>query len=135
MRRAKVLSLSIDDLRILDKEYSMEIIDVIQNTTIMEQPISIILGSIFLCIIAFIVGGLSKNEKIENICIYIIYAVMFICVVLVILMFAGVFTVPGEETIVARIEDNYSFSEIYNNYKIVDKDKYSNIYYLVKLAK
>lgn len=113
----------------------MEIIDVIQNTTIMEQPISIILGSIFLCIIAFMVGGLSKNEKIENICIYIIYAVMFICVVLVILMFAGVFTVPGEETIVARIEDNYSFSEIYNNYKIVDKDKYSNIYYLVKLAK
>ena len=50
-------------------------------------------------------------------------------------MFAGVFTIPGEETIVARIEDNYSFSEIYNNYKIVDKDKYSNIYYLVKLVK
>lgn len=113
----------------------MEIIDVIQNTTIMEQPISILLGSIFLCIIAFLVGGLAKDEKIESICMYLIYAVMFICVVLVILMFAGVFTIPGEETIVARIEDNYSFSEIYNNYKIVDKDKYSNIYYLVKLVK
>lgn len=113
----------------------MEIIDVIQNTTIMEQPVIIILGSIFIGIIAFMVGGLAKDEKIENICMYILYAVLFICVVLVILMFAGVFTIPGEETIVARIEDNYSFSEIYNNYKIVDKDKYSNIYYLVKLVK
>ena len=51
------------------------------------------------------------------------------------LMLFGVFTVPGEETLVAQIEDNYPFSEIYNNYKIISKDQYSNIYYLVKLVK
>lgn len=113
----------------------MEIIDVIQNTTIMAQPVYAILGLIFIGIMAFMVGGLTKNITIEDICMYIIYTVLFFCIVLVILMFAGVFTIPSEETIVARIEDNYSFSEIYNNYKIVDKDKYSNIYYLVKLAK
>lgn len=113
----------------------MEIIDVIQNTTIMVQPVYAIFGLIFVGIMAFMVGGLTKNIKIEDICMYIIYTVLFFCVVLVILMFAGVFTISSEETIVARIEDNYPFSEIYNNYKIVDKDKYSNIYYLVKLVK
>lgn len=113
----------------------MEIVDVIQNTTVMEQPICAVFVLILAGMAIFTIGGITNNKKLENICVYFVYADAFICAVIIILMIAGVFTIPGEETIVARIEDNYPFSEIYNNYKIVDKDKYSNIYYLVKLVK
>lgn len=113
----------------------MEIVDVIQNTTVMEQSICAVFVLILAGMTIFTIGGITNNKKLENICVYFVYADAFICAVIIILMIAGVFTIPGEETIVARIEDNYPFSEIYNNYKIIDKDKYSNIYYLVKLVK
>ncbi len=113
----------------------MEIIDVIQETTIMKEVWYVIIGLVSTGFFALITIICTNNiHKEISYGVFLCIDIVILWIILMLMLF-GVFTVPGEETLVAQIEDNYPFSEIYNNYKIISKDQYSNIYYLVKLVK
>ena len=56
-------------------------------------------------------------------------------VVFFVLILCGVFDVHDYDKLVVRINDDFPLSKIYEQYKILDKEKYSNVYYLMELIK
>lgn len=112
----------------------MEILKIITVNTISHVPFCILIISSILFIF-FLIGSVKTTNE-YTVIFYIMITCFFAIVIIVVIIFTlcGDFT-TSEEQIIARIDDSYPLNEIYNNYKIISKEKYSNVYYLVKLVK